>query len=875
MTDLYKQLWAKSEPPHPLWCHLLDIAAVAKALLPRFGGVAPFSEPWVLYFVAMHDIGKADPFFQGKCPELTRGLRDAGLWLPERDQTKGFRHELASAEWIADFLLDKGWPDIYATDIVMGGLVGHHGDFQPDNSGRDGFCRPEWRAMADALSAIVASVLGVPDDMPGAPANASASGLRLVGLIVLSDWIASNSDLYDYTALPASTEPAAYWEAAQALAVSVVNRLGLCESGRPLRTVQRFQDTWPQIAQMRPTQAALDAVMARGLSPGLAIVEAPMGEGKTEAAIALSEYWNCVLGQFGAYVALPTQATSNQMHRRYKAFIRSSRPGDEPLLVHGMAWLVAGDEPESEGALGDPESDEPARAREWFRSAKRALLAADAVGTVDQALMGALNVKHGFLRLYGLTHKVLIVDEVHAYDTYMSAILENLLRWCSALHIPVILLSATLSRRQKSKLVAAYTGNAVDDRDTEAANEPYPLITVAPFGGTPTTISVERDASRARRVRLTKAPLLGAPPEDIAKLALAQTEPGGCVCVLANTVRDAQAIYKALGTPSGVDCSLFHARFRAGKRDVIEKDVLRLFGKTDDGVINPMRPPRAVLVATQVVEQSLDLDFDVMISQIAPIDLLLQRLGRLWRHAWNERYGRAMAEMIVLIPSGGALSFGASEKVYQPEALLRTFAVLAGLDVIDIPDDLRRLVELCYGDAEVAEDLVPAALLALAQAKRLGEEAEHFGKARQFLLPEPSAKTFALRHPARAFEEGDEDGKASFLRARTRLGDDSCPSLVLSDPKLIAAASDPAFKPNRDLLRKLFACKVNLARWRFAGAEPIDGYAPIIEDPAWARNHLIIPLKDGLWEGNRGGKLCGIKDDPDLGIVYLEDIAHD
>jgi len=875
LTDIYKHLWAKSDPYHPLWCHLLDIAAVAKALLPRFGGIDPLPEGWVLFFVAMHDIGKTDPYFQGKCPDLTKALSDAGYVVRPLGETKGFRHELSSAEWIADYLIRQGWPDVFATGIVMGALMGHHGDFAPDNAGRNDLKIKRWKRLADELAAIVSGVIGLPDFIPPANAeHASAVGLRLVGLIVLADWIASNNEQYNYThlsELAKSAAPTEYWEAAQAHALLSVQRLGLYDTSEPARIVTRFQEVWPKIEQMRPTQEALDAAMQCGIDPGLAIIEAPMGEGKTEVAIALGEYWNAALGQSGAYIALPTQATSNQMHGRYENFIATFRPGDEPLLVHGMSWLIAKDEPEGEVATADPEEDERSLAREWFRSAKRALLAADAVGTVDQALMGALNVKHGFLRLYGLTHKVLIVDEVHAYDTYMSAILENLLRWCSALHIPVVLLSATLSSRQKARLVAAYTGS---EAPPSSENEPYPLITTAPFGGTAKAIPVKRDESRARHVRLKKLPLLGSPAAEIARLALEQTQPGGCVCVLANTVRGAQAIFEALGVPDGVDCYLFHARSLAGKRNVIENDVLRLFGKVKDGVPNPDRPLRAVLVATQVVEQSLDLDFDVMISQIAPIDLLLQRLGRLWRHAWNERYGRGMPEMIVLTPPDGDLKFGASERVYQPEALLRTFAILFGREEINIPDDLRPLVELCYGDTPIPENIVSADLLEKAKAKRLKEEDKHLITARTFLLHPPDPKEFSLYDPKHIFDEGGEDDRTSFLRARTRLGDDSCPVLALSDPKLIAFASKPDLKPHRELLRQFFECKVNLARWRFTGAQPAEGYGPIISDPAWARNHLIIPLKDGRWEGIRNGIHCGIKDDSKLGIVYLEDLRE-
>jgi CRISPR-associated endonuclease/helicase Cas3 len=606
----HRLLWAKSNPFHYLWHHLLDAAAVSRALLPRFGNRTPLPDAAVAFLVAMHDVGKADTCFQNKDDDCADALRATGLDLPPlTDDTSGFRHEARSAEWL-DAHLSKHGADPRLVRTATAALRGHHGDFGADR-GQDGKKRwkfydesefPErhrlWSRLREDLAAMVASVLGLPP-LPDAARlyavlDASAVGLWLSGLIVLSDWIASNDQLFDYRGLaarPDAADPAAYFAAACDEAERRVRALELdltapafppASHPEPLR----FADVWPDFAtgDPRPSQRALEDACrtAPGLPPGLAILEAPMGEGKTEGALYLAEEWNRQRGMTGAFFALPTQATSNQMHLRYAAYLRRRSPGQAPpRLIHGMAWLWEDDAPthapQTFGA-----DDEAARARDWFQNAKRALIAPEGVGTVDQALMAALNVKHGFLRLFGLSAKTLIVDEVHAYDAYMGTLLCRLLTWCRALGIPVLLLSATLSKAQKRQLVAAYSGRAPEEIP---GPEPYPLLTFAPLDGTPTfTVAVEPDPRRDRTVRIERhAGLLG-DTEGIARAAAASVAGeggGGCCCVLINTVRGAQDVYRALTrlVPQDTDLLLFPARFRAGRRQEIELAVAARFGK--------------------------------------------------------------------------------------------------------------------------------------------------------------------------------------------------------------------------------------------------------------------------------------------------------
>jgi len=920
---LYRQLWAKSHPDiptkfHPLWCHLLDVAAVCKALLPRFGPPSGLPDSWLLYLVALHDIGKADPLFQIKVEELARPTQDAGLLKnssgPISEPDKPFRHEARSAEWLRTHLQNRGW-DRNDIEVVALAVAGHHGDFHPPCPPDD--LRVAWEPLRKALAEDVAQAVGLTPDA-GAPTLASQHtdvlGVRLSALIVLADWVASNDKLYDYWRLhddwksQNGGECDTYFARAQEQAKGVVERLRL-DAESPLFTGAEpltFALVWPK-RSARPTQAALEAIVRAGIAPGLALIEGPMGEGKTESAIYLAQEWNRQRGGAGAYLALPTQATSNQMHDRYKAFLKDVSPGRAPRLVHGMAWLMDDESPSTTPQIGlsdeateeaGPDAEEAFRAREWFANAKRALLAPEGVGTVDQALMAALNVKHGFLRLLGLSKKILIVDEVHAYDSYITAILCRLLVWCRALRLPVILLSATLSRTQKNALVEAYSGRSLP---TLAGSEPYPLLTFAPMGGEPITHAVAPSPDQSRTVRLVPERGLLGEPRRIAALAAGLVRDGGCACVLVNTVRAAQQVHQALKTllPPDADLLLFHARFRAERRKEIEDEVTSRFGKhpLTGNVANPCRPRRAVLVSTQVVEQSLDVDFDVMVTDIAPADLLLQRSGRLWRHdRGRTRFGWQAPTLHILLLSDDSLDFGLAERVYARETLLRTLALLHDRTTFDLTpgrldaegnpaSDFRTLIEGCYGDGPLPRGHpIPAGELDKAKTRREDEQRKAKQLANEHLVNHPNPRVFSYAQATRAVDEADEtSGKPpSYFRASTRLGDLTRPALILTDDELIRcfrqakqrAARETQngnrrWSPPRKWLKRFFLQRANVpARWLNASAA--EGHEAILTDgPRWLRHTAVVLMPGGEWCGT----LPGQNGNPDTPVVLRDD--HD
>ena len=923
MTEQSMALWAKSDPHHALWCHLLDSAAVARILVPRFGHIEGLPDSWIPFLVGCHDVGKADGWFQNKEDELAGQLRCLELQLPEwkvsePDKYKKFRHEVRSQEWLQEWLKDptRGW-ERKALNTVAKAVVGHHGDWQPTNTyTEEDEEKAQWQPLRDELGAMLWTILEPEPISLEAFPHASAAGAKLAAYVVLSDWIASNDKLFPFPTLQKHLDPREYFAASCDLARGVVAQLnlhappGFSSSAKPTLAQVWPPDHHPKMTTPRPLQLKLQE-RREDLKPGLAIIEAPTGEGKTEAAIYLAQLWNSVVPGRGTFFALPTQATSNAMFARYADFLKVWKPNSHARLLHGMAWLR--DDLKLEDVEFLPQLDaqtevERAKeqahsARDWFRPSRRSLLGEEGVGTVDQALLCALRVKFGTLRLLGLSQKTLIIDECHAYDEFMSEVLERLLQWCSALEINVILLSATLAHAQKMALVRAYAGTGSDWsalKVTSPQEAPYPLLTFTPRDEAAFTLCCAATPERAQTLKLELWPGLLEDSAATARLAAQTVAQGGCLCVLANTVGGAQAIFAELEKlkvagqlPSDCDLDLFHARFRAQKRAEIESRVVAAFGPDPAKGSERLRPRCAILVATQVVEQSLDVDFDFFISQIAPVDLLLQRAGRLWRHRRGPR-ACDFPTLVVLTQPSGDWEFGASGKVYQPEILLRTWAILNEGEAQgrqwDLPADFRSLVEKCYRrDADLG---APSQAFGFAEALQKGVEKrdafrrEASSEARKHLWVEPSPRAF--EPVARTQSEPDEEGSGEsqkYFVARTRLGDESAVLLAIADVALLLQAEadlqnaklprDQQKSPPRAVLKQLFGCKVGVPRWwlfdKKAVAEPLEGFAPCFEGKSFLRGHIILPLQtrngENVWHGQKGNQRFALVDHPTLGLL--------
>lgn len=824
------RLWAKtgqdSGDYHPLLFHMLDTAAVSLVLsnpLSAFG----WSDEQTALLIGLHDIGKADPAFQHQVPGMSEALQRETPFKQTCDQP--CRHERLSARFIRDNLRNTDMSERDA-DTVGRAVVAHHGHWI--ETPRD--VPSPYKEAQERLFQIIKAVLGVGRLPQAVVDNHSAFGMRLAGHLVLCDWIASNEEFFGDTRLKDADDPKDYFARVQEVAREWVAMIGLQRDWSAGKATCIVENT-------RPFQQIL---LDTDIPPGLVIIEAPMGEGKTEAAWILAEKWRDK-GYRGMYMALPTMATSDSLHARYSVdYLGKLGRGEDARLVHGMAWLRDEKEPKKPLEIGEP-GDDRSLAAAWFRPTRRAMLAAHGVGTVDQAMLAGMNVKFGFLRLYGLADRVLVIDEVHAYDAYMSAIICRLLQWCACLNIPVILLSATLSATQRAAMIEAYEATGGDP----GPDAPYPLISVAEPGKDTWTIGAAASSSRTLQIR-THPGLLGEAGKTAA-MAVELVEDGGCCCVILNTVKQAQAVYRELKLPEA-EKLLFHARFTASDRRQITEKVLELFGKSTSN-----RHAKFVLVATQVVEQSLDVDFDHMISEIAPIDLLLQRSGRMHRHRKRE-YDPTL---YVLVPEEKSLDFGGSGYVYADKPLLRTLAILAGQREIRLPNDFRTLIERCYGSQEWAQSAVEWEAIRKADQSWDIETQVLHNQGRQFALCEPSKRMFK---PVDNDPTGDDSDDGNGWRAKTRLGSNDRTTVLIEEKQLqYFEKGELRMKEVRDLYRRSLKLPNYLPLH-----SPAQGYSAGVEAKGKLRGLILLPIADdGLWQGiGEKGELYEVAYDKELGL---------
>jgi len=557
-----------------------------------------------------------------------------------------------------------------------------------------------------------------PWSYPGSEAALIRFSWWLAGFTTLADWIGSREEWFGYEAVNPSTSPSDYYlDIALPRARHAVAEAGLSPAvPAPFRGVRHLF----AIDKPAPIQAQVEGV-ALPQGPVLAVLEDLTGSGKTEAALALSHRLLAAGKARGIYFALPTMATANAMYARLQTTYRAlfADNADPSLaLAHGKAGLNARftraiTPPEVAATQDEDPADEPAESHcaAWLaEDRRRALLAQVGVGTLDQALLAILPVRHAPLRLQGLSDKVLIVDEAHAFDAYMRRELATLLRFHAAMGGSAILVSATLPRKLREELVHAFREGLGERKRRTLRETEYPLLTIS---GAVEAHEIPCDPRPGvpRRVAVTR---LADAEVAVARIAAAATQ-GAAVVWVRNTVDDAIAAMEMLRS-QGLQPMLFHARFAMCDRLKIENDVLRCFGKDIEGA------ERAnVLVATQVVEQSLDIDFDVMVTDLAPVDLLIQRAGRLWRH---ERGARPVPgpELLIVAPDPvddpdpdwiSAMLPGTGS-VYRDHALLwRSAREVFRRGAITTPLDMRPLIEAAY-DRD-AEGAVPAGFVKAAE----------------------------------------------------------------------------------------------------------------------------------------------------------------
>lgn len=807
------RFWAKTNQStgdwHPLLLHMLDVAVVADAILARepdstrrklassLGLTWELARPWILLLIACHDLGKACPGFQLKWDPARALIESMGLKLRPNVET-AINHAFVSQLALVDLLIELGWAEDLA-ELVAGAVGCHHGeraspirlnDLEGNEKSLGG---KDWQQSRGEILDALKSALGA-KIVPTKPTLSGPEFMLLAGLTSFADWIGSNDEWFPF-GTPEDCDDLAGWIGKRRIrAETALDAIGWFERAPLLDSNRSFADVFG--FPPRPLQDAVASAVSTVSKPCILLVEAPMGEGKTEAAFYAHLELQRRLGHRGLYVALPTKATGNAMFIRTMEFLERfhcDRHLDLQLL-HGGTLLNDSFQDLRLRGIHAEGGDGSIRAGEWFTHKKRALLSEYGVGTIDQALMPILPVRHNFVRLWGLANRVVVFDEIHAYDAYTGTLLIHLLRWLLALDSSVILLSATLPPSFRDKLA----GIVGSEMPTSEAS--YPRLSLFKPG------MVEQVAFHADPARRREVKLEGISPEldRIRDESLLRTGKGGLALVLVNTVQRAQDLYRLFPSSEaicdggitvgcrledGTEVHLFHARFPADKRQVRENSALALFGK--DGV----REGKKILISTQVAEQSLDLDFDFMITDLAPVDLVLQRAGRLWRHA---RPSRPVLDPTLLVAGldgqeppdfGKPLWWGA---VYREDVLLRTWALLKRRDSLVLPDDIDAMVKAVYEDgvelSEALRERVDAAMMT-----EDGEEYAHKALANMAIIGFPDDASWK---DTSRFSKADEDepGLHPSLVAKTRLSEGSVVVVPLFPKDGYQKAIEPDFQ---------------------------------------------------------------------------------
>ncbi|MDR1394054.1 MAG: CRISPR-associated helicase Cas3' [Bifidobacteriaceae bacterium] len=753
------------------------------------------------FLCGIHDIGKATPVFQMKVDNLWLRVNQAGLSSPSLGMTaKTALHSDAGGKIVKVLLgLEPGWSP-QAVDMVWPLVAGHHGIIKPGPEvwGRRSGVRkaalgwesdqdsdPGWRDIQRVLLNITAKAAGFSCLAQAAPVGTAKRGLQLVisGLIILADWIASSSscapkavELSQVRMSEARLRATAAWE-------SFKLRGGWDLSAPRPPDIMRAR--FHQAA--RPVQQVLIEAAQEMPRPGLIIVEAPMGEGKTEAALAAAEVLAHRFGLDGLFIGMPTQATSDPMFSRVLEWTHSLGCEVPVALSHGRArfnrqWreLLEASDPEID-LFGD-DNTHSGQVIRWLLGRDRPLLTPLCVGTIDNLLHAATRTKRVALRFSGLGGKVVILDEIHSYSVYTQQFLSEALRWLGSVGSPVVLLTATLPPAQKADLLAAYIEGASGQviRQPALTNPANPLVTWICASPDGEAIPHEVPAEGALPQRHITLEVLEDQPGDAVSSGTQAdltgrlapvVAAGGRVLVICNTVQRAQEAYSRLRDQFGPVVDLLHARFTAGDRAQRAESIIQRFGPAAAA-----RPGAQVLVGTQVLEQSLDIDADLIVSDLAPIDLLLQRIGRAHRHVARDRHRPAcVAEPHVIItglrwgPDGNPLLPRYVDKIYAPDVLLRSAAlILQGLETgWQLPQDIRPLVAQTYSDEQ---GLIPDHWLARYLVAREVASAERSRRRRDadsFLLGRPSSISDPTLDGLHSFEIGQlptEDAVGAVVR---------------------------------------------------------------------------------------------------------------
>lgn len=969
LSDASMSVWAKSTEHDygslPLWRHLADSAGIAARLWDEWLPAAtrrvisrslPDGESdgrrLARWLAGVHDIGKATPAFAVQVRRLADRMRNAGLSMPDEipyQDRKLALHATAGQLLLEDWLQEvHGWEDAQARQfaVVVGG---HHGvpptweglnaaADRPRLLGLSSHDSPTWRRVQHELMAWAAEEYGVTERLPAwrGLRLSQAAQVLLSALVIVADWIASNEEAfpYDPEAINAPARLARAWEF---LDLPQPWRAVPLPDG-PMTDLFQSRFGFGADAVVRPVQARAVAMAREMPASGVLLIEAPMGEGKTEAALAAAEVLAARSGAGGCFIALPTRATSDAMFQRVQNWLTRVPDADPDrgalsvMLAHGKAVFnedyrslmrgrstAVNQDAHDDDRLRRPLSTNELAVHRWLSGRKKAMLSSFVVGTIDQLLFAALRSRHLVLRHLGLAGKVVIIDEAHAYDVYMSRYLDRALEWLAAYGVPTIVLSATLPARRRKAMIQAYDrGRAAGSmpagrrRSRRAAAAPapdryaaldgdigYPVLVASGADGESPTVAVAEPSGRETTVGIEQI------DDDLPVLAgLLRRElaDGGCALVVCNTVRRVLETADALRAElPGIEVSVAHSRFLAPDRAVKDRWLRDTFGPPEQCARAMVtRPVSHVVVASQVAEQSLDIDFDLLVTDLAPVDLLLQRMGRLHRHPrgkdQQDRPPRLRdARCVIRGVDWNAVPpepVSGSVRVYHRHALLRSLAALdehlSRRRVIRLPADIAPLVQAAYGDRPLGPEQWQGAMETEAEHHRQ-REARKEKKADTFRLDPVAPDGEPLIGWLDANVGDADDDPRSRAQGRAQVRDTAAESVevlvlvrrpdgVLVTPPWLSPGGgrevSTEHTPPSDLARIIASCTLSLP-YELCTDEVIEELERRHDYPAWhespwlaeelflvldsdgtttvADRHLHYSASDGLRVGERAG----------------------
>lgn len=682
------KIWAKTAPKKSLINHMLETGIVAERLTDTNGIYYPvlsrLSEitgcdsdtllTKIVFICAIHDIGKIHPTFQGRDEETLEILRQENLNQVSFDTR--FRHEQYGVNIFDRLSVDD--VDMKNSDIISQIIRMHHQKEQKKNSDIDIIKiddkekAKKWQHIQNEIYDYVKNVFRF-DNLNLINKNISKSELFVVqnailGIMITADWIASNNYVFDNQQCENIDE---FLESRKVQALKFLNNEGLIRQQIPV--MQDFRSAFG--FNGRPVQNDVEKIVHKNDIKCM-LIESDCGSGKTEAALYAAAVLGNRSGLSGIYMGLPTGVSAEAIQDRVDEFL-TSRGMRNTKLYTSKSMLLR----------------EPDKKPAWTDISRQRLLAASAVGTVDQVMTAARLVRFESVRMDGLASKVLIIDEIHAYDAYMLAVIKDLLKICGELDVPVIMLSATLPISTKSDLLGV-----LGDGNIELHNG-YPMISYVTKDGK-THEHVSHQYMPDKKISCELLPILN-DNDKIARYAVDAVKDGGCECVIMNTVADAICVYDKIKKNKKNDCKiiLYHSRMTINARDETSRKILTMCGKD-----RTKRPERVIIVGTQVLEQSLDIDVDYMITAICPIDLLFQRIGRYHRHgdAGTIRERVVVANTVQVLIPADLSSYGGTEYVYEKcylDATIDTIREHNGH--LLIPSDMPDMINYVYSHASI------------------------------------------------------------------------------------------------------------------------------------------------------------------------------